>query len=70
MSDAATPSRPESNGDEGVLHIPQISKAGASQSDLFIIISRTLVGMESYLSAEMQSVFSTVPADLVGIRFV
>ena len=36
-------SQPRSNGNEGVLHIPQISKTGASP--WFSVISRILVEM-------------------------
>ena len=41
-----------SNGNEGVLHIPQSSRTGASPSD----------GV-SYPSAEVQLVYSIIPAD-------
>ena len=50
LSDGTTPgqSGPRSNGSEGSLHIPQISKAGASPSE----------GLMSYPYAEMQLVYS------------
>ena len=47
LSVATTPgqSGPGSNGNEGVLRIPQSSRiTGTSSSDFFIVISRTLVG--------------------------
>ena len=55
-------SGPGSDCNEGVLHVPQISKAKASLSDGLISYLRLLLG-ESYSSAEMQSVYSTAPAD-------
>ena len=64
LSVATTPSqsRPRSNSNEGVLHIPQISKAGASPSDGLMSYPSNSLG-KSYPSAEMQSVYSTVLAD-------
>ena len=64
MSGSSTPgqSGPGSNVNEGLLHIPLISKAGALPSDGFNVISRTLGG-GSYPSAEMQLVYSTAPVD-------
>ena len=56
-------SGPGSNGNEGVLHIPESSKAEASPSDTVCVLYMTLVGFGSYPSAEMQSVYSTVSAD-------
>ena len=60
LSSATTPEKsgPESNGNEGVLSILRISKAGTSPSD----------GSLLYLSpsAVTQSVSSTAPADWVG----
>ena len=53
-------SGPGSNGNEEVLHIIRIFKAGTSP--WFNIISRTLV-VRGLPPAEMQSVYSTVPAD-------
>ena len=53
---------------KGVLHIPQSSSiTGASPSDCLVSYPGYLL-RESYPSAEMQSVYSTVPADWV-IRF-
>ena len=55
-------SGPESNGYEGLLHIPQISKAGTSPSDVLVI--RTIVsGVGSYPSTEMHSVYSPSQTD-------
>ena len=55
-------SGPGSNGNEGVLHIPQIFKAEASPSDCFMSYPRQLLG-GFYPSTEMQSVYSTAPVD-------
>ena len=59
LSGATIPgqSGPGSNVNEGVLHIPQISKAGASPSDCLELYPDTLWG--SSPSAEIQSVYST-----------
>ena len=56
-------SGPGSNGDEGVLRIPQgPSITGTSPSDCLVSYpGRSLEG--SYPSAEVQSVYSTAPAD-------
>ena len=55
-------SGPWSNDNEGVLCILQISKAGYSPSDgLMSYLGISLGG--SYLSAEMQAVYSTAPAN-------
>ena len=65
LSGATTPcqSGPGSNGNEGVLRIPQSSSVtGTSLSDCLVSYpGHILEG--SYPSAEMQSVYSTVPAD-------
>ena len=64
-------SGPGSNGNEGVLHIPQ-SSSNTGTSTLFSVISRTLVGGRgSYPPAEVQSVCSTVPTNLaiLGMSF-
>ena len=53
---------PESNGNEWVLHIPQISKARAELSDCLMLYPGHLLG-KSYPSAKMQLVYSTAPAD-------
>ena len=56
-------SEPGSDGNKGIPLIPQsTSITGSSTSVLFSVISGTLVG-ESYLSSEIQSVYSAVPAD-------
>ena len=47
-------SEPGINSDEGVLHIPQSSRAGVLQS----VITRTFIE-GSYPSAEMKSMYST-----------
>ena len=51
-----------SNDNEGVLHFPQISKAGASSSDDLMSYPRHLLG-GGHPTAEMQSVYSTATAD-------
>ena len=52
----------ETNGDVGVLHIPQIFNPEASPSD-DLMLFRTLVEWgESYPYAEMHSVYSTARA--------
>ena len=56
-------SGPGSHSNEGVLHILQISKAGASPSDgLMSYPGHSLMGEGSYSSAEMQSVCSKASA--------
>ena len=66
LSGATTPgqSGPGSDGNEGVLRIPQnFSITGTSPSDCLVLYpGHSLVG--SYPSAEVQSVYSTAPADL------
>ena len=65
LSGATTPgqSGPGSNGNKGVLHIPQSSSStGASPSDCLVSYPGHSLG-ESYPSVEMQSVYSTAPAD-------
>ena len=65
ISGATTPgqSGPGSDGNEGVLRIPQSSStAGTSPSDCLVSYpGHSLVG--SYSSAEVQSVYSTAPAE-------
>ena len=67
LSDATTPdqSGPGSDGNEEVLRIPQSPGiTGASPSDCLMPYSGdSLVVGESYLSAELQPVYSTAPAD-------
>ena len=65
LSGAITPgqSRTDSNGNQGLLHIPQSSSIiGTSPSDCLVSYPRHSLG-ESYPSAEKQSVYSTAPAD-------
>ena len=53
----------ESDGNKEVLHIPQSSSIiGASPSDCSVLYPGHFLG-ELYLSAEMQSVYSTTPAN-------
>ena len=60
---STTQCRPGSDGNEEVLRIPHSSSiTGVSPSDLLVSYPRHLLG-ESYPYAEMQSVYSTVPAD-------
>ena len=67
-------SRPGSNGNEGVLHIPQSSSiTGTSPLDCLVSYpGHSFVGGRSYPYAEMQLVYSTAPADWVIniIRFL
>ena len=56
-------SEPGSNGNEGVLCIPQsCSITGASPSDCLVLYPRHSLG-KSYSSAEIQLVYSTAKAD-------
>ena len=58
-------SGPWSNGNEGVLSIPQSSSiTGTSPSDCLVSYPGYLLGRGSYPSAEMQSVYSTALADI------
>ena len=70
LSDATSlgQSGPVSNGTEGVVHIPQSSSiTGASPSDcLELYLGHSLVGRESYSSADIQLVFSTAQAIWAG----
>ena len=55
---------PGSYGNEGVLRIPQSSNiTGASSSDCLVSYPGHLLERGSYPSAEVQSMYSTVPAD-------
>ena len=59
-----TPSQngPGNDGNEGILRIPQSSMTRASQPDCLVSYTgHSLQGF--YPSAEMQSVYSTTPAD-------
>ena len=69
LSAAATrgQSGPGSNGSEGVLHIAQIFKDGALLSDALMSYLGHSLGVGSYPSAEMQSVYSTGPSDWAPI---
>ena len=61
----------ESNDNEGVLHIPQLSKAGASPLDwLMSYPGHPLVVGRSYPPAEMQSVYSTASTDRAKSDFI
>ena len=57
-----TQSGPGCNGNEGVLLVPQISKAEASPSDGLMSYLGHSLG-SSYPSAEMQLVYSIAPGD-------
>ena len=53
-----------SDGNKGVLRIPQSSSiTGTSPSDYLLSYTGQTFGGESYLSAKMQSVYSTAPTD-------
>ena len=57
-------SGPECNGNEGVLSIPQSSSiTGTSPSDCLVSYPGHSLGRGSYLPAEMQSMYSTAPAN-------
>ena len=57
-------SGPRSNGNEGVLRIPQSSSiTGISQSDCLVSYPEHSLWGGSYPSAEVQLVYSTAPAD-------
>ena len=65
LSSATTQNQsgPWSDGNEGVLRIPQISSiTEASPSDCLVLYTRHSLG-ESYPSAEKQSVYSTAPVN-------
>ena len=66
LSGATTPvqSKPGSNGNEGVLCIPQSSSiTGTSPSDCLVSYPEHLLGGGSYPSVELQSVYSSALAD-------
>ena len=72
LSGATTPgqSGPGSDGNEGVLRIPQSSStAGTSPSNCLVSYPGHSLGGRSYPSAEVQSVYSTAPADWAIHRF-
>ena len=54
---------PDQSGNEGVLCIPQSSSITGTSPSYCLVISRTLVRAGSYSSAEMQSMYSTAPAN-------
>ena len=59
-------SGPDSNGNEGVLHIPQSSQTGASPSGYLVSYQDTHGGGEGLApSAEIQLVYSTAQADWI-----
>ena len=65
-------SGPGSNGNEGVLCIPQSSSiTGTSPSDCLVSYPGHSLGGESYPSAEKQSVYSTAPVDwaILSLKF-
>ena len=65
LSSATTPSQggPESDGNEGVLYIPQSSSiTGSSPSVCFVLYPGQSLG-GAYRSTEKQSVYYTAPAD-------
>ena len=71
LSGATTPgqSGPGSDGNEGVLRIPQSSStAGTSPSDCLVSYPGHSLGRGSYPSAEVQSVYSTAPANWANKR--
>ena len=58
-------------GNEGALYIPQSSRTGASPSDGLMSYPGHVLGEGSYNSAEMQSAYSTVPANLIlGLLYI
>ena len=66
LSGATIPgqSEPGSDGNEGVSHIPQsYSISGTSPSDCLVSYPGHSFGGGSYPTAEVQSVYSTAPAD-------
>ena len=66
LSGATTPgqSGPGSDVNEGVLRIPQSDRiTGTSPSDCLVSYLGQTLGVGSYPSIEVQSVYSTAPAD-------
>ena len=55
-------SAPACSGIEGVLHIPQNLRRGASASD--VLVSGHALEVEFYPSAEILSVYSITPANI------
>ena len=63
-------SGPGSDGNKGVLHIPQSSSiTGTSPSDCLVSLPGHLLG-GSYPSAEVQLVYSTAPADWASLFWI
>ena len=58
-------SGPESNGNEGILHILQSFKTRASPSNCLVSYKEHEL-RESYLSLEVQSMYSMIPANPAG----
>ena len=56
-----------SNDNEKLFHFLQSSRTGVSPSDSLMSYSGHIGGGGSYLSAKMQSVYSTAPADWATI---
>ena len=54
---------PGNNGNEGLLHIPQISMARTLSSDDLMSYLGHSLGKGSYSSAQIQLVYITAPAD-------
>ena len=70
LSGATTPgqSGPGSDGNERILHIPQSSCiTGTSPSDCLVSYPGHSLG-ESYPSVEVQSMYSTAPANWAKVR--
>ena len=59
---------PENNGNDGVLHIPQTSKTGASSSDGLMSYPRHSLG-GGLTSVEMQSVYFAAPSDRAKLHW-
>ena len=65
LSGATTP------GNEGVLHIPQSPGiTGTSPSDCLVSYPGHSLGVGAYPSAEVQSVYSTAPANWAKLLFL
>ena len=73
LSGVTTPSQngPESDGNKGVLRLPQSSSiTGTSPSDCLVSYPGHSLGGGSYPSAEMQVVYSTSPVDWATDFFI
>ena len=62
-------SEPGRNVNEEMLNIPQSSRSGASSSDSLVSHPRHSLVWD-YLSAEMESAYSTIPAELAENRWI